>query len=67
MKAQELIKELEKYPKDTPVCIVDWKKSVNNSDDEPSSIGIESNFKVNLENVNVNKPFISIAFDNNDF
>lgn len=68
MKAQDLIKELQKHP-NAEVCIVDWNKNIFNADDEPQGEGIEPDFKVEyLDDFDgMTVPIIALSFENNDY
>ena len=65
MKNKELIKKLQQFPNDLEVCIFDWKKSVHNASEEPSSEGIEPEF--NVEEMKEGTPFIALSFSNSDY
>ena len=67
MKNKELIKRLSEYHEDMEVCIFDWKMNLHRCDDEPISIGIQSEFKVEYQKESVNIPFISISYENDDY
>ena len=67
MKAWQLIQQLQKMPQNKEVCITDWRKNLHNADDEPNGIGIESQFKVEYIKEDVNKPFIALSFENDDY
>ena len=67
MKVQDLIAELQKFPTDTEVCVVDWRKNIHHADDEPQGHGIEPKFKVEFVNEDVNIPFVALSFENDDY
>lgn len=67
MKVKDLIAELQKFPDETEVCIMDWRKNVHHADCEPQGHGIEPRFKVVFENEDVNIPFVALAFENEDY
>ena len=46
MKNQDLINQLLQFPSDMEVCIFDEVKNEADASDEPSSAGVEPNFKV---------------------
>ena len=64
---EELLKEIKKLPKGTEVCIGDWRKNSFNAGDEPCGIGIVPEFKVEHHTENVERPFATLSFDNDDY
>jgi len=67
MKVSELITELQKFPADTEVCIMDWRKNIHHANDEPQGHGIEPKFNVEFVNEDVSIPFIALSFENDDY
>jgi hypothetical protein len=65
MKVAELIEKLQELPKDSEICIFDERKSLNNADDEPNSIGLFNEFSI--ERINTDKPFFGLIFKNDDY
>ena len=63
----ELILALNNLPQDMEVCITDWRKNAFNATDEGCGIGIEPKFSISVVNENVNKPFIALSFENDDY
>lgn len=67
MKKEQLIKELEKLPKGTDVCIFDWRKNSHHVSDEPCGMGIESDFEMEYVTENVSAPFAALYYLNDDY
>lgn len=67
MKNEKLLKLLSKLPKDSEVCIVDWRKNLHNANDEPQGNGIEPKFAVVFMKEDVSMPFIALQFENDDY
>lgn len=72
MKVSELIKKLKKMPKDTEVCIFDWRKNCFNDDGDGTGIGIEPVKEISLENSDEEtesdfKPFVALGYNNCDY
>lgn len=67
MKIQELISKLNGYPPDMEVCVMDWRKNIFHSSEEPQGYGIEPHFTVDHINEDVNVPFIALSFNNDDY
>jgi len=67
MKVATLITVLKTLPQNLEVGIFDSRKNLHHASDEPSGIGIETDFSVNLEKENVNEPFVSLQFENDDY
>ena len=67
MKVEELIKQLQELPKGTEVCIMDWRKNLHHSDDEPQGMGIEKDFAIEYHTEDVNIPFAGLVFENDDY
>lgn len=67
MKKEELIKQLQELPEGTDICIYDYRKNLFNQSDEPNGIGIESDFSIEYHDKNVNTPFATITFENDDY
>jgi hypothetical protein len=66
MKKKDLIDALNAIDCED-VCIFDYKKNIHNADDEPQSFGVEPNFDVQFIKEDVNKPFIALVYDNDDY
>lgn len=79
MKVSELIKALQEYPQDIEVKIFDWRKNLNDMDEDGSSEGIYD-FNVNMEVLSDDekeyykdfhdrdfKPFLELSFNSDDY
>ena len=80
MLIEDLIKELEKFPKGTQVCLFDWRKNLHDDYGDGGNSGIYEDFSLSLEKLEGDElefykeqndkefiPWISITFDSDDY
>lgn len=81
MTVQELINELERMPRDMPVCLFDWRKNLGLGFDDNSSEGVYDKYDVSIQEIATEdemnyyveqygeefKPWVSITFENSDY
>lgn len=67
MTVADLKKELEQYPDDMPVAIVDWQANIADDNGDDSDVGVHTGIEVLFVDQTEDNPspFLALVFDTN--